>query len=391
MLLGIDRLFTEYRHLIEGKRIGFLGHQASLNSKGEHALKILLSCKDWRVTTLFGPEHGFDTKAEDMVAVDSSTDKKTGLQIYSLYGHSEASLKPTPEMFQNIDVLVVDLQDIGSRYYTYVWTAVLCMQTAAKVGKTVIVCDRPNPLNGCTVEGELIQEGYNSFVGLYSIPVRHGMTIGGLTHFVNDVHEIDCDLKIIPMEGWNREWYWDQTGLKWTNPSPNMRSLTAAILYPGMCLLEGTNVSEGRGTETPFEWFGSPWIDSKELISALAEQNIEGLDFEPVSFTPTMQKWVKTKCNGVKIFIRDRKIFKPYYAGIALLWTLHSLYSEKGFAWRSDAYEFVEETPAIDLLTGGSYVREAIQRHLPLQELMEWVDESPETFLRQRRPYLLYD
>ncbi len=390
MKLGLDQLLDSHCHLLEGKRIGLLGHQASLNSQGEHALELLQDSEAWKLTTLFGPEHGFDTKAEDMIAVQSSSHKKSGLVVHSLYGHVENSLKPTPEMFENIDALVIDLQDIGSRYYTYSWTAALCMQTAAVTGKTVIICDRPNPINGVTVEGDIIQEGYNSFVGLYSVPVRHGMTIGGLCHFINDIHEINCKLEIVPMEGWEREWYWDQTGLKWTNPSPNMRSLNAAILYPGMCLLEGTNVSEGRGTEIPFEWFGAPWIEPAELIELLREQKLEGIDFEPATFTPTMHKWAGQKCKGVRLCITDRNKLKPYCTGIAILWSLHALYAEKGFAWRKDAYEFVVDTPAIDLLTGGSQVREGIVRQVPLSELMEWVDEPPTTFLRQRRPYLIY-
>lgn len=390
MLLGLDLLFTDHRDLLKGKRLGLLGHQASLNSKGEHILDLLLKEKEWKLTTLFGPEHGLTTQAQDMEAVASGTHQPTGLPLYSLYGHSEKSLRPQKQMLDDVDCLVIDLQDIGSRYYTYIWTICLCLEVCGKYKKEVILCDRPNPLNGITLEGEVNQKGYTSFVGLYPLPVRHGMTMGEMARLFNDTQDLDCTLHLIPMEGWKREMYWEETGVAWTNPSPNMRSPTEALLYPGMCLLEGTNISEGRGTEIPFEVAGAPFIKEKELLGLLSDCNLEGVSFEPTTFTPSRQKWAGQRCQGVRLKITDREIFKPYATGIALLWATYVLSKESGFSWRLEPYEFVEDVPAIDLLTGGTTVRQGIEQHLPISEILEWVGSPSETFLHQRSPYLLY-
>ncbi|MBI5299886.1 MAG: DUF1343 domain-containing protein [Deltaproteobacteria bacterium] len=390
MLLGLDILLRDYKHLLTEKRLGILGHQASLNSQGKHILDLLIPEKSWQVTTLFGPEHGITTQAEDMEPVKSGIHKPDGLPIYSLYGHSEKELRPTEEMLANLDILIIDLQDVGSRYYTYIWTMTMCMEVCAKYGKQVIVCDRPNPINGITMEGESNEKGYTSFVGLHPMPVRHGMTIGEIAKFIDDTEDINCRLTVVPMEGWKREWYWDQTGLTWTNPSPNMRSPLQALLYPGTCLLEGTNISEGRGTDIPFEIAGAPFVQSRELIEALEEFSLLGLQIEPATFTPIHQKWAGKLCQGVRLRVTDRENFKSYVTGLALVWVLHSLYHDKGFEWRLESYEFIEDTPAIDLLTGGSTVRQAIEKHLPLRELLEWVEEFNPSFARQRSPYLLY-
>ncbi|OGQ05971.1 MAG: hypothetical protein A2W61_04365 [Deltaproteobacteria bacterium RIFCSPLOWO2_01_44_7] len=390
MLLGLDILTRDFKDKLKGKRVGILGHQASVNSKGQHILDLLVDSKDWKVTTLFGPEHGITTSAQDMEPVHSGTHKPTGLPLYSLYGHSEKELKPTEEMLKNIDCLVIDLQDVGARYYTYIWTTTMCMEACAKYKKEVIVCDRPNPINGLSVEGESNKEGYTSFVGLYPMPVRHGMTIGEMARMINDTEDLNCDLTVMPMEGWQREWFWDQTGLKWTNPSPNMRSPLQALLYPGTCLLEGTNISEGRGTDIPFEITGAPFVKPAECLESLSEFRLPGVQFEPVEFTPTLQKWVGQKCFGVRLKVTDREIFKPYVTGIALIWALYTLYHDKGFQWRLEPYEFIEDIPAIDLLTGDATVRQALEKHLPLRELLEWVAEPSSSFVRQRKPYLLY-
>ena len=390
MLLGLNILLRDNQKFLKGKRLGILGHQASLDSKGRHILDLLVPSKEWKVTTLFGPEHGITTAAQDMEPVASGAHKPTGLPIHSLYGHSEKELKPTEAMLKNIDTLLIDLQDIGSRYYTYIWTTMMCMEVCAKFKKQVIVLDRPNPINGITMEGESNRSGYTSFVGLRPMPVRHGMTIGEIARYINDTDDLNCDLTVIPMEGWRREWYWNETGLKWTNPSPNMRSPLEALLYPGMCLLEGTNISEGRGTDIPFEIAGAPFINSKELLEALQEFRLPGIRFESVDFTPDRQKWEKKLCHGIRLFVTDRSIFKPYVTGLAVIWSLYTLYHEKGFAWRMEPYEFIEDIPAIDLLTGDTTVRQALEKYLPLQELLEWVEEPSASFLRQRRPYLLY-
>lgn len=392
MRLGIDLLLTDQRPLLQGKRIGILAHQASLNSQGKHIFDLLIpEKKEWGVKVLFGPEHGTAGQAQYMEAVESTVHQPSGLPIYSLYGKTLKSLSPQKKMLENIDCLVIDLQDVGARYYTYIWTTLLCIETCAKYKKQVILCDRPNPINGVTVEGELNEKGYTSFVGLYPLPVRHGMTLAELAHYINDVHDLGCDLKVVTMEGWNRKWHWEETGLKWTNPSPNIRSPLQALLYPGMCLLEGTNISEGRGTDTPFEIAGAPFIQPDKLIELLNEWNLPGVVFEPVEFKPEPgQKWGGKLCKGVRFKVTNKETFKSYATGISLIWALHYLYRDAGFQWRLEPYEFVEDIPAIDLLTGGTTVRTTIEKHLPLAEILEWVGEPSESFLRQRKPYLLY-
>lgn len=381
--LGIDNLLHA-PELLRGKRIGPVLHQASHASDGRTTLDAL---SPFTVTALFGPEHGLTTVAQDMEGVGHARDSKRNLPVYSLYGDSFASLKPTREMCEGIDTFIIDLQDIGSRYYTYIYTMAFCMEAAAKWDKSVIVCDRPNPINGADLEGRMIDPGFNSFVGMYPLPVRHGMTIGELARYFNDDCGIACDLKVIPMTGWKREMFWDETGLPWVNPSPNMRSLNAALLYPGMCLLEGTNVSEGRGTDTPFELCGAPWVDGGALAKQLTELHLPGITFTPTPFTPTFQKYAGKQCSGVRFTITDRKILKPYCTGLALLWALAQ---HPGFAWRSERYEFVEDIPAIDLLTGNANVRATIDKKLTWATLQSQTGPVPTPFLAQRTPHLLY-
>lgn len=381
--LGIDNLLAA-PELLQGKRIGAVLHQASITSAGATTLDVLSS---HNLTTLFGPEHGITTVAQDMEGVAHGEDVARNLPIYSLYGDSFASLQPQAEMCNAFDTFVIDLQDIGSRYYTYSYTMAFCMQTAAKTGKSVVVCDRPNPINGTTIEGGLIDDGFHSFVGLYSLPVRHAMTIGELARYFNDVCGINCDLKVVPMTGWQRQMHWDDTGLRWINPSPNMRSLNAALLYPGMCLLEGSNVSEGRGTDTPFELCGAPWVDGGLLANQLNDLKLPGIQFAPAEFTPAFQKHAGQNCSGVQFAITDRSALRPYEIGVALI---AALAAHKGFAWRTERYEFVDDIPAIDLLTGSARIRKAIDGHASWNILQKLVGPTPAEFLNTRARYLLY-
>lgn len=381
--LGIDNLL-QAPELLRGKRIGAVLHQASRTRVGKSTRDAL---SPFNITTLFGPEHGIATKAQDMEGVGHTQEKAHTIPIYSLYGDSFASLTPTPSMLQNIDTLVIDLQDIGSRYYTYIYTMAFCMQAAQKSGKSVMVCDRPNPINGVSLEGRLIDAGFHSFVGMFDLPVRHGMTIGELARYFNDACGIGCDLKVIPMTGWRREMLWDDTGLTWVNPSPNMRSLNAALLYPGMCLLEGTNVSEGRGTDTPFELCGAPWTDSAALATQLTNLHLPGIVFTTTEFTPTFQKHAGKKCGGVKFTITDRHTLKPYQTGLAVLWALSR---QNGFAWRTERYEFVEDIPAIDLLTGSAAFRCQVDQKMNWPPIQTLSGPVPEAFRSRREKFLLY-
>lgn len=381
--LGIDNLL-QAPELLRGKRIGAVLHQASRTSDGRSTLDALAP---FTLTALFGPEHGLATVAQDMEGVRDSRDTQRNLPVYSLYGDSFDSLKPTRAMCEGIDAFVIDLQDIGSRYYTYIYTMAFCMQAARDLGKLVIVCDRPNPINGVDLEGRMIDDGFHSFVGMYNLPVRHGMTIGELARYLNDVCGIDCDLKVIPMTGWKREMCWDTTGLTWVNPSPNMRSLTAALLYPGMCLLEGTTVSEGRGTDIPFEICGAPWLDSIACAQTMNTLKLPGIQFSATEFTPTFQKFAGQRCGGLRFTITDRTVFKPYATGLALIATLAT---SPQFQWRTEAYEFVANIPAIDLLTGNADLREGIVHRRSWDQLKTLANPPSEAFLRQRQKFLLY-
>lgn len=388
MLLGIDILLGKRRDLLKGKRVGLLANAASVTSAGVHALDELAKDKSVKITALFGPEHGFATRAQDMEPVESHDDPASGLPVYSLYGRDLDSLKPTPRMIDGIDLLVCDLPDVGSRYYTYVWTACLCMEACAEAGKPIIVCDRPNPIGGDLVEGPGIEEGFESFVGLQSIPNRHGMTIGEIVQFVNVRDKTEADLEVIRMEGWRRGMSWRDTGLGWVNPSPNMRSYTAALVYPGMCLVEATNISEGRGTDTPFEIVGAPYFDSEQFISEFEALKLPGVHVAPTSFIPTMQKWMGNMCQGVRWVVNDEKAFRPYLTGLAFIWLAYKLYGDKGFEWRADPYEFVTERPAIDLLTGSADFREEIDE-IAFDDI-ERLSETPGELIELRKSSLLY-
>lgn len=388
MKLGIDILLSQRRDLIEGRRIGILANAASIGSGNRNTIVQLCSDKALRVMAIFGPEHGVQTIAQDMEPVDTSMDPTTGIPIFSLYGKTLASLRPTPEMLKDIDVFIVDLQDVGSRYYTYVWTAVLCVEACKASGKKMIICDRPNPIGGVRIEGPVIEAGFNSFVGLHSLPVRHAMTIGEIVQLVNNREKMDADITIVQTDGWRRDMDWPDTGLAWYNPSPNMRSYEAALLYPGMCLIEGTNLSEGRGTPSPFEIVGAPFIKSKELCDGFNSLGLSGIFAEPVSFLPTHQKWVGQQCGGVRWKLTDVKSFRPYLAGLAFIWLVNRIYRGHGFEWRAAPYEFVTDKPAIDLLTGSAYFRENIE-NLSLEKIAESV-QTPQYLIDERSQHLLY-
>ncbi len=393
MKLGNENLLAKHFELLKGKRVGILCHAASLDSQGRHIIDLLIGGeKDggFKVTALFAPEHGLDGIAQDMEPVGHNPNFKQNpkskfqnskhdqIPVYSLYGETFASLSPTPEMLKDIDVLVVDLQDIGARYYTYVNTMALCMRVCFALKKEVVVCDRPNPINGVDAEGGIVEPELRSFVGMFPIPVRHAMTIGELAKFVQNTNPPSPPfikggtggLHIVPMTGWNREHFWDETGLKWVNPSPNMRSISAALLYPGMCLLEATNISEGRGTRSPFETCGSPWIDGLELVKAMRALKLKGVDFDEAVFTPTARKFDGERCEGAQFMITDRRAFKPYKAGLALIHTIAMLYP-KDFKWRREPYEFVSDIPAIDLLTGNRMFRKLVDKRKPLEEVLK--------------------
>lgn len=351
---GLDRLSSDEAGRIRGRRIGLLAHHASFTSDLVFAADAL-SRAGAEVVRLLGPEHGPWGTVQDMVGLDDGRDPWTGLDLVSLYGRDLASLRPSPDALAGLDALVIDLQDVGARYYTYAATAAMAVEVAAEVGIEAIVCDRPNPLGGGAPEGNRVETGLRSFVGMYDAPQRHGLTLGELVHTYTGGMGT-----LIPMEGWSREHWFDQTGLPWIPPSPNMPTLTTAAVYPGLCLLEGTTLSEGRGTTTPFEVFGAPWVDPFRLARALQAKELPGVAFRPHVFLPTFQKHAGIPCGGVQIVIRDRRRMRPVALGVEILCTLRALWPEH-LRWRTETYEFVSDRLAIDLLLGAAGAREAIE------------------------------
>jgi uncharacterized protein YbbC (DUF1343 family) len=389
VLTGLDLIEKKWPRQLKGTRIGLLINPASVNRRLIHAIDIALSSKRFKLTSLFGPQHGIWANTQDnMIEWKGFIDKKTGLPVYSLYGDTR---KPLPEMLRDIDALVIDLQDIGSRYYTFIWTMSLAMEACCEIGKTVVVLDRPNPINGIDIEGPVVEEGYFSFVGLKPLPVRHGMTIGEISLYLKDRFYPSLDLEIIKMEGWKRRLWFNETGLPWVMPSPNMPTLDTATVYPGMCLLEGTNLSEGRGTTRPFEIFGAPFIEPERLVSRLKELKLRGVFFRPLYFEPTFHKYRAQLLGGAQIHVTDRRSFKPFLTGVAILKTVKELYPEE-FQWRRPPYEYETEKLPIDILSGSTMLRQFIEDARTLEEMEDWWRRSALQFNRNiRKRYLLYE
>ncbi len=389
VVVGLERILSDQIGLLKGKRVGLVVNPTSITPSLEHAIDLFHANPAIDLTSIFGPEHGARGDVQYMVDVQEEKDARTGLRVFSLYGKTKESLAPTKEMLADVDVLVVDIQDIGSRYYTYVYTMSYCMESAAKYGKEVIVLDRPNPLGGVVVEGNVLNRPLRSFVGRYPIPVRHGMTPGELAQLFNGEFEIGCKLTVVPMRGWNREMWFDQTELPWVIPSPNMPTLETATVYPGMCLLEGTNVSEGRGTTMPFLFVGAPWVDAYALADALRKENLPGVSWRPHYFLPTWDKFKGQRCAGVQMHLTDRDAFKSYLTGIAVVKVLRRM-GPNHFDWRREPYEFESDHLAIDLLLGRHELRRMVERDEPVSVIESSWQEELATFMAERAKYLLY-
>lgn len=387
---GLARVASEGLSQLAGRRIGLLVNATSVDAELRHAIELFRARSEWQVTALFGPEHGVRGDAQDMIGVDTATDALTGLPVFSLYGHTEDSLTPTPAMLDHIDVMVFDVQDIGSRYYTFVWTMVLAMRACATAGKPFVVLDRPNPITGHGVEGNAITPGFESFVGLVSCPQRHGMTAGEIARWRHAVEQLDLDLHVIAMRGWRRDMWFEHTGLPWVLPSPNMPTVDTALVYPGMCLVEGTELSEARGTTRPFELSGAPHLDPHQLAATLDAMALPGVRFRPVVYTPTFHKHAFEPCGGVQLHVTDRARFRPVRTGVAFLKACHDQ-DPAQFAWRAKAYEFVDQIPAIDLLAGTDALRTGIEAGASLDDLTATWPGAEATFFEQTAAFLLYD
>jgi uncharacterized protein YbbC (DUF1343 family) len=387
---GLARLASEGSSLLEGRRIGLLVNPTAVDAELRHAIDVLRARSDLKITALFGPEHGVRGDAQDMISVDTARDAHSDLPIHSLYGTDATSLTPSAAMLDAIDVMVYDVQDVGSRYYTFVWTMVLAMRACAAAGKAFCVLDRPNPLGGVQLEGGLIAPGFESFVGLVSCPVRHGMTAGEIARWRHSVEKLDLDLAVISMRGWQRDMRFDHTGLPWVLPSPNMPTPDTALVYPGMCLVEGTELSEGRGTTRPFELAGAPYLDGYRLAAELSAMELPGVMFRPAVFTPMFQKHHGKPCGGVQLHITNPETYRPYRTGVAFLKACYDQ-SPASFRWRDKAYEFVDTIPAIDLLAGGDALRKAIEGGASLPELTARWPRDEGDFAAERADYLLYE
>ena len=385
---GLERVLKLWPKQLKGARVGLLVHPASVNRKTIHAIDLFKKTNKIALKALFGPQHGIRGETQDnMIEWEGFRDRQTGLPIHSLYGHTR---KPGPEMLQNIDTIVIDLQDVGARYYTFIWTMDLCMQACEAMRKSIVVLDRPNPIGGLRTEGPVLNTAFTSFVGLRPLPVRHGMTIGETGNYLRNEYYPDLDFHVIPMEGWRRKMWFDETGLPWIMPSPNMPTPDTALVYPGMCLLEGTNLSEGRGTTRPFELFGAPFIEPDMLATHLKNYKLRGVTFRPLWFQPTFQKHAGKLCGGAQIHVTERNTFLPFKTVVAILKAIHDLYP-KHFAWKQPPYEYETRKLPIDILAGTDRLRKEIEQEEKLDRMETWWEEECMEFNRKiRKRYLLY-
>src|SRR5580765_493111 len=383
--LGSDVLLCSNR--LTGARVGVVCNHASIARGFLHVIDRVEVCEGVTLAAIFGPQHGFRSDVQDnMVETPHGDDARRRVPVYSLYSETR---EPTAEMLRGVDALIVDLQDIGARIYTYIYTMAKCMRAAARHGVPVIVCDRPNPIGGTAVEGARLQPGWESFVGQFPIPMRHGMTIGELAVLFNDAFGIGASLEVVRMEGWMRDMYADATGLPWVMPSPNMPTLDTAIAYPGTVLFEGTMLSEGRGTTRPFELVGAPGVDPDAFAMRMNALKLDGVYFRPAAFEPTFQKHAKTPCGGCQIHVTERTRFRPVAVGAALLREFRGMAPDR-FAWRQPPYEYEHEKQPIDILSGSPALREQVDAQVPLADIVaSWRDDEA-AFRKVREPFLLY-
>ena len=384
MLLGSDVLFD--RALLRGRTIGLVSNPASIDGSFRHVAD-RAEAGGVKIGALFGPQHGFRSDLqENMIESPHDTDAARGVPVYSLYSETR---EPTDAMLKGLDALVIDLQDVGTRIYTYIYTTAGCLKAARKAGMPVVVCDRPNPIGGVEVEGPMLEQGFESFVGLYPIPMRHGMTIGELARMFNEHFGIGAKLEVVPMQGWQRSQYWDETGLPWVLPSPNIPYLETCVIYPGTVLFEGTNVSEGRGTNRPFELIGAPWIKPEPFAAGLNRRGLPGVHFRPALFEPTHHKHTSTPCGGCQIHVTDRASFRPVETGVAVLEATRAA-DPAAFEWRDPPYEYEYSKPPIDVLYGSTELRDALDAGKGAADVVKGWSARLQPFMETRKQFLQY-
>ena len=386
--IGLDLFEKNWPKKLRDSRVGLLVHPASVNKKLNHAVNLFIKSKKFKLKALFGPQHGIRGETQDnMIEWEGFLDTHTGLPVFSLYGYTR---KPESAMLKDVDVMVIDIQDTGSRYYTFIWTMELCMQACMEMNKSIVILDRPNPLGGHIAEGPVLEMAYASFVGQRPLPIRHSMTIGEIGNYLQNEFYPSLDFYVIPMQGWKRKLWFDETCMPWIMPSPNMPTLDTATVYPGMCLLEGTNLSEGRGTTRPFEISGAPFIEPDILVKHLKEFRLAGAVFRPMYFQPTFQKHAGKLCGGAQIHVTNREKFKPFKIGVAILKAIYDLYPEH-FAWKQPPYEYEIEKMPIDILAGTDRLRKDIEKGETLTRMEEWWQEQCSQFDKNfRKRYLIY-
>ncbi|MGM7701841.1 exo-beta-N-acetylmuramidase NamZ family protein [Pseudalkalibacillus sp. Hm43] len=373
----LNGLGEKYR----GKKIGMILNHTSVTPSMDLSIDVLIE-QGYDIVALFSPEHGLRGHVKEGQHISHETDPRTGLPVYSLYGKNKV---PPDDWLKDIDVLLFDIQDLGVRFYTYIYTLANCMQVAGRLGKEFVVLDRPNPITGTRVEGNPLDLNFASFIGNYNLPIRHGMTVGELAAYINEEFGFNADLKVIKMEDWKREMWFDETSFQWTPPSPNAPSLDMAIVYPGTCFFEGTNVSEGRGTTKPFEWIGAPWINSFEWKKRLSTYSLEGVQFRETVFQPTTSKYEGETCFGLQVHVTDRETFQPVKTACAMMESLIQLHPEE-FSW----IQLKDGRYMVDLILGTDGFRFALEQQSPLIQWLEREEEQLETFKVKREKYLLY-
>jgi uncharacterized protein YbbC (DUF1343 family) len=387
---GLDKLSHSEFSTLCGKKIGILCNQASVNSNLRHILELILPLhrkKKIEIKAIFGPQHGLWGHTQDnMIEWEGKKDREGGIPIHSLYGKHR---KPSSEMLKEVELILIDLQDVGSRYYTFIWTMTLCLEACEELGIAVLLLDRPNPIGGKMIEGTLLDPFYSSFVGLYPLTQRHGMTIGEIAKYIKNNFFPKLDLSIIQMENWERDSFWEENNLFWIMPSPNIPIPETTLVYPGMCLLEGTNVSEGRGTTRPFEIFGSPWLDGAALAERLNKQKLEAVYFRSMQFQPTIQKYAGQLCEGCFIHVTNIHEYKPVITTIVILKEILERYPGK-FEWKKPPYEYEYEKMPFDILAGNNWLREYIENDVSISEIKEKIRADEEQFSRDRIQFVLY-
>ena len=383
---GIEQ-FIENVNRYKNRNIALIANQTSVTADAIYIWNILIR-EGIRIKRIFSPEHGIYATEQDQIKVDIQPQLEC--EVISLYGSSYNSLKPVKELLDDVDLVIFDIQDVGSRYYTYINTMALFMEAIQNIDIELFVLDRPNPLGGEKVEGPILQEEYSSFVGVFPVPVRHGMTVGELSCFYKDIKGLDLKLEVVKLKGWKREMFYKDTGLYWIPPSPNMPTEDTAYLYPGLCLLEGTNLSEGRGTTTPFKNIGAPYIDPETFAKHLNSMKIPGVYFRPVYYKPTFNKYTDEVIGGIFIHITDVHNLRPFFTGIAIIKAAYDIY-KCDFEFEKGIYEFNATYPAFDLLTGSSNIRNMISRGEDIYTIQNTWKEEEESFLQSKKEYHLYD